>query len=487
MEMGIKRQHSTLSVDKMSDAAPAISTAPAPGPTLPRKGSTRDILLPVGGPDSVDAIEEEKVSSPSELKEQFARFQGAEGSSVSGDFHALSITKQRLDEERRKREEQERAEAEEAARIAAEEEEAAAAALAEAKGGSTSGGSFRLKTRLGSSVRQLKWKGSSSTLESKNVESEENKNSAAMINAHSDSVEVSVDGVGNFPDHPPPEGIRAVGSTLENNSGIEEALFVPGQSNDAKVAAKIHLGGVAADYLEKLCRELLKTDAPLLLEEIKAACAESSSPDTIESKLTDLWVNTLMTLATRCCATVEPDVKNGDLLDIRPYCKVKCIPGGSVTDSAYMSGIVFHKNVSHKKMARVISNARIMVLNGGIEYTRTENRIASLDTLLEQEERYMEILVTKIFKLKPNILICSKSVCRKAQELLLRANVVLIQYAKLTLMDRIARQTGATVLSSIDHVINSTILGEMAPLELCRLVIVKAISNPVQSSFLLLS
>jgi 1-phosphatidylinositol-3-phosphate 5-kinase len=100
------------------------------------------------------------------------------------------------------------------------------------------------------------------------------------------------------------------------------------------------------------------------------------------------------------------------------------------------------------------------MLSGGIEYTRSENRIASLDTLLEQEERYMEILVTKIFRLKPNILIVGKCVCRKAHELLLRANIVLIQYVKPALMTRIARQTGATVLSSIDHVINSTVLGE---------------------------
>lgn len=56
---------------------------------------------------------------------------------------------------------------------------------------------------------------------------------------------------------------------------------------------------------------------------------------------------------------------------------------------------MFHKNVSHKRMARVIPNAKIMMLSGGIEYTRKENRMASLDTLLEQEERYMEILVTK--------------------------------------------------------------------------------------------
>ena len=128
-----------------------------------------------------------------------------------------------------------------------------------------------------------------------------------------------------------------------------------------------------------------------------------------------------------------------------------------------MSGVVFHKNVSHKKMARVIQSAKIMLLSGGIEYTRTENRIASLDTLLEQEERYMEILITKIFKLKPDVLLVGRSVSRKAQELLLRANIVLIQYVKAALMTRIARQTGATVLSSIDHVMNqfgSTILGE---------------------------
>jgi 1-phosphatidylinositol-3-phosphate 5-kinase len=139
---------------------------------------------------------------------------------------------------------------------------------------------------------------------------------------------------------------------------------------------------------------------------------------------------------------------------------VKIIPGGNVLDFAYVSGVVFHKNVSHKQMARVIPNAKIMILSGGIEYTRTENRIASLDTLLEQEERFMEILVAKICKLKPNILIVGKSVCRKAHELLLRANIVLIQYVKLTLMSRVARQTGATVLSSIDHVMNSTVLGE---------------------------
>jgi len=64
---------------------------------------------------------------------------------------------------------------------------------------------------------------------------------------------------------------------------------------------------------------------------------------------------------------------------------------------------MFRKTVSHKRMAKQIDNPRILLLSGGIEFTRTENRIASLETLFEQEEKYMEILVSKILKLKPDV------------------------------------------------------------------------------------
>jgi hypothetical protein len=362
---------------------------------------------------------------------------------------ALSITKQRLDDERRKREEFERLEAKNSAEGAAGAE--GASTTLEVTARSSMVGSFQLKSRL-ESVRQMKWKGSSHLREDGLALETPVERTAVEVNVEDDTVL----------DRTEPLGQSDMSSShdigiAESNSGIEEALLRPKQSRDAKLSAKIHLGMVAADHLEKLGWELLQTDGPGLLKEIKQTCAASNSDET---KLRDLWVDTLMTLATRCCATVEPDVKNGDLLDIRPYCKVKTIPGGSVLDSVYMSGVVFHKNVSHKKMARAIQNAKIMMLSGGIEYTRSENQIASLDALLEQEERYMEIIVSKMFKLKPDVLIVGKSVCRKAQELLLRANIVLIQYVKPSLMSRIARQTGATVLSSIDHVMNSSILGK---------------------------
>lgn len=51
-------------------------------------------------------------------------------------------------------------------------------------------------------------------------------------------------------------------------------------------------------------------------------------------------------------SSVDPNVKGGDFLDIRPYVKMKLIPGGRRDECRYVDGIVFRKNVTHKTMPR---------------------------------------------------------------------------------------------------------------------------------------
>jgi len=52
------------------------------------------------------------------------------------------------------------------------------------------------------------------------------------------------------------------------------------------------------------------------------------------------------------------------------------------------------------------------------------------------------------------VLLVGRSVSRRGQELLLKAGVVLIQHVKSSLLSQISRQTGATVISSTDHVMS---------------------------------
>lgn len=223
-----------------------------------------------------------------------------------------------------------------------------------------------------------------------------------------------------------------------------------------------HLKNAATKHLEGMAKELIRQYAPLIWKSSNANLDDvegpeerfSSSPGVKKGPTIDEWVQTLDALAARCCSTVNPNVKKGDFLDIRPYVKIKVIPGGNVDDCSYLSGVMFRKTVSHKRMVREVDNPRIMLLSGGIEFTRTENWIASLETLFEQEDRYMEILVGKILQYQPDLLFVGRSVSRKAQELLLKAGVILMQHVKPNLLSRISRQTGATVISSTDHIMN---------------------------------
>ena len=104
--------------------------------------------------------------------------------------------------------------------------------------------------------------------------------------------------------------------------------------------------------------------------------------------------------------SVDPDVRNGDCLDIRPYVKIKIIPGGSVDETTYVDGVVFRKTVVHKQMlGPPKKNPRIIIFGCGLEFLRLENssKLASLDVIVEQEAKFTEILVEKIMLLKPGM------------------------------------------------------------------------------------
>lgn len=123
-----------------------------------------------------------------------------------------------------------------------------------------------------------------------------------------------------------------------------------------------------------------------------------------------------------------------------------------MSECAYVDGVVFRKSVVHKKMVRPLRNPRVLLLAGGVEFQRSNSRMASFDTLLEQERHYIQILVEKIAALRPDLVLVGQGVSRQAQEYLEQHEVVVIQHVKAKLMKRIARAVGATILSSTDHV-----------------------------------
>jgi len=137
----------------------------------------------------------------------------------------------------------------------------------------------------------------------------------------------------------------------------EDGPFVSASSS---FSSEQQLGQAAADQLEIMCCQLLQNELG----------------DAILDSEREGWTNVILSLATKCCNTIIPGRENPGQssrrgsMDIRPYIKVKTIPGGSRSDCEYIPGIMFQKHVTHKLMAKQIMNPKILLLSGGIDYTR---------------------------------------------------------------------------------------------------------------------
>eukprot|EP01035_Chromulina_nebulosa_P017670 gene17670-23259_t len=246
-------------------------------------------------------------------------------------------------------------------------------------------------------------------------------------------------------------GLVIFANTLENTilSAVEQNILVNNTITN-KSTEPIYKSNLIENPLDKITHiNILQNRASAHLEAIVHNFVLESS---IKSNK-DLWENKIIYLVREVVSAVDPNVREGDSMDIRNYVKLKIIPGGSMDENVFIDGVVFRKNVSHKKMMqeRTKSDPRVLLLSGGIDFQRMDTKLSSMDTLIEQEDKYMEILVDKIMSLKPDIVLVGKSVARRAQELFCKYSVIVMQNMKQDLLDRISRMTGAKIISSTDH------------------------------------
>jgi hypothetical protein len=209
------------------------------------------------------------------------------------------------------------------------------------------------------------------------------------------------------------------------------------------------------------------------------------------------WADALLRVTRRAVATIDPHVRLGDRADVRLYVKIKAVADPACMDAAtsaagsagggssgYLSatassaadvegsassvprvgkcevihGVMFRKNLPHKSMRQDVQSPRVLVLDDALQFEGGVNaRLTSLDTLIEQERKYTDILVSKILALGPDLLFVSRNVSRLAQEMLLRGSVSVVSQLKPSILHRVSRCTGARILPSINY------LDKMAP------------------------
>lgn len=198
----------------------------------------------------------------------------------------------------------------------------------------------------------------------------------------------------------------------------------------------------------------IKNDAAML-KLIKAS---------IGTKYVNKWSTKMCELSLKAVRTVM--VEKGDYkeIDVKRYVRIEKIPGGEVTDSEVLDGILLNKDVVHPKMKREITNPRIILLDCPLEYKKGESQTnieitkeEDWNRILQIEEEQVKLMCDQILEFKPDLVITEKGVSDLAQHYLLKGGASALRRVKKSDNNRIARATGATIVNRVEDLKESDI------------------------------
>ncbi|HDO19906.1 MAG: thermosome subunit alpha [archaeon GB-1845-036] len=165
-------------------------------------------------------------------------------------------------------------------------------------------------------------------------------------------------------------------------------------------------------------------------------------------KLTQMAVNAVLQVAEKKDDKWAVDIDN---------IKVEKKEGESLNDTALIYGIVLDKEVVHPGMPKRVENAKIALLNCPIEVEKTEisakiniTSPEQMRAFLEQETEILKKIVEKIAETGANVVICQKGIDDVAQHFLAKKKILAVRRVKESDMAKIAKATGARIVTSID-------------------------------------
>lgn len=162
-------------------------------------------------------------------------------------------------------------------------------------------------------------------------------------------------------------------------------------------------------------------------------------------KLPEEWKSELLELAKSATALLATTAGSNPLKHVEVY----TVPGGTISQSHCINGVVLRNRVAHKRMRSQCSWPRLMLFECSLEFERTQGTLSELTTLASQEEQYIQQMVEVIVNMKPDVILCQGSLSRLALDLFLRERITVIANVPRRALRRMGRISGSTVLKSV--------------------------------------
>jgi archaeal chaperonin len=184
-----------------------------------------------------------------------------------------------------------------------------------------------------------------------------------------------------------------------------------------------------------------------ILKKIAGTALTGKNAEIRKEWLCDLIVKAVISVT-------DPDGK-ADLAHINVEKKV----GGSVDDSALIEGMVIDKERAHPNMPRSVKDAKILLLNAGLEFKKTEvnakiniSEPGQAQAFLDEEERMVHAMIDKVTQSRATVLFCQKGIDDVALHYLAKAGILAVRRVKKSDCENLARATGATIVNSVDAI-----------------------------------
>ena len=247
----------------------------------------------------------------------------------------------------------------------------------------------------------------------------------------------------------------------ETGDGTTSAVIIAGEllsRAEELIDKNIHPTVIIDGYrkaADKALETLEKIAIPIDLKSTdylkKAAATSMGSKIVAEYKdyLADLAVKAMLAVAEKQAdGTFRADVDD---------VKVEKKTGESLKDTSLIYGVVLDKEIVHSGMPKRVENAKIALLDASLENEKPEMdaKISiespdQIEAFLKQEEVMLKGMVEKVLASGANVVVVQKGIDDMAQHFLARKGAVAIRRAKKSDIEKLARATGAKIISNID-------------------------------------
>jgi len=155
-------------------------------------------------------------------------------------------------------------------------------------------------------------------------------------------------------------------------------------------------------------------------------------------------------------ATMIKEMRNEEIIcDIKNIQIIKK-PGKSMRETKLVKGLIVDKEVVSQAMPTRIEDAKIALIDAAMEIKKTEfdsevkiNAPSQMQAFLDEEEVMLGKMVDYVKNAGANVIFCQKGIDDDAQNFLAQAGILAARRCKKSDMDKLARATGARVVSSL--------------------------------------